>query len=173
MSLFPSPGAHPGRRGRMIAARAGRTPRYGGEPDHREVPYFLNRINTGNRYNHQAQVYPVSRPKARTATGHRFDPVNPKDEDACGSGSICSGCSRPTIEVGGSGATALTCSVCCSARLRPTGSSSTDTMGCPRTGCPKERTPRSGPCPAIQAAGRRRRPWRGSSPPTRTAWTRC
>jgi hypothetical protein len=76
----------------------------------RRFGYFLDRINTGNRYYHKVRVFPVSKPKARTATGHRFDPVNPKDEDACGSESICSGRSRPTIEVGGSGATALTCS---------------------------------------------------------------
>ncbi len=110
VAATPGPGAHLGRRGRMIAARAGTTPRPGGGPDHRGVPYFLDRINTGNRYYHKVHVFPVSRPKARTATGHRFDPVNPKDEDACGSESICAGCSRPTIEVGGSGATALTCS---------------------------------------------------------------
>ena len=77
----------------------------------RRFGYFLDRINPGNRYYHKVHVFPVSRPKARTATGHRFDLANPKDGDACGSESICSGCSRPTIEVGGSGR-------CCTDLLR-------------------------------------------------------
>ena len=84
------------------------TTRHGGSGGGRRFGYFLDRINPGNRYYHKVHVFPVSRPKARTATGHRFDLANPKDGDACGSESTCSGCSRPTIEAGGSGAAALT-----------------------------------------------------------------
>ena len=76
------------------------TTRHGGSGGGRRFGYFLDRINPGNRYYHKVHVFLVSRPKARTATGHRFDLANPKDGDACGSESTCSGCSRPTIEVG-------------------------------------------------------------------------
>src|SRR5271166_5717285 len=84
------------------------TTRHGGSGGGRRFGYFLDRINPGNRYYHKVHIFAVSRPKARTATGHRFDLANPKDGDACGSESTCSGCSRPTIEAGGSGAAALT-----------------------------------------------------------------
>ena len=79
------------------------TTRHGGSGGGRRFGYFLDRINPGNRYYHKVHIFAVSRPKARTATGHHFDLANPKDGDACGSESTCSGCSRPTIEVGGSG----------------------------------------------------------------------